>query len=197
MNNDKNEEDDDDEVEIEKLLASCAASSKALAILLKLTAHAGCVDAMAQERCLLQAYWIAHRPPQPSDQVAALKLLHALSSTAAAAWAAATYAGVFYLAEVALPVAVEADEEGRAAQEVAKLGAVAVMGRLVAHPLHGPRVLLLLGKLLPPGLVAAIQVRFFFVFFFSRGTFFEAKKQHHLLYLYSYVSIVCCAGWSS
>ena len=34
-----------------------------------------------------------------------------------------------------------------------------LLGRLAAQPLHGPRVALLLGRLLPPGLVAALLVR--------------------------------------
>lgn len=32
-----------------------------------------------------------------------------------------------------------------------------LLGRLAGQPLHGPRVMLLLGKLLPPGLAAAIR----------------------------------------
>lgn len=32
-----------------------------------------------------------------------------------------------------------------------------LLGRLAAQPLHGPRVMLLLNKLLPPGLAAAIR----------------------------------------
>lgn len=34
-----------------------------------------------------------------------------------------------------------------------------LLGQLIAQPLHGPRVTLLLSRLLPPGLVGAIQVR--------------------------------------
>jgi DnaJ family protein C protein 13 len=141
----------------EELISACDAASAALTILLKLTAHAGCVEAMSNERCLIQAYWVAHRPPRPEDQMRALKLLHALSSTAAAAWAAAAHAGVFFLAEVLLPVNLEADDASRSAQEAAREGAAAVLARLAAHPLHGPRVVLWLSKLLPPGLVASIQ----------------------------------------
>ena len=33
-----------------------------------------------------------------------------------------------------------------------------ILSRLCGNPLHGPRVILLLGRLLPPGLVTAIQV---------------------------------------
>ncbi len=141
----------------EELLSACDAASASLNILLKLTAHAGCVEAMASERCLIQAFWIAHRPPRPEDQMRALKLLHALSSIAAAAWAAAAHAGVFFLAEVLLPVNLETDEAARAAQEAAREAVAAVIRKLAAHPLHGPRVVLWLNKLLPPGLVAAIQ----------------------------------------
>lgn len=149
----------EDQAGVQGLLAGCEAASAALGILLKLTAHAGCVDAMASEKCVVQAYWVAHRPPRPEDQMKALKLLHALSATPAAAWAAAAHGGVFFLAEVLIPVGLESDEGDRAAQESAKIGSAAVLARLAAHPLHGPRVLLWLGKLLPPGLVAAIQVR--------------------------------------
>ena len=35
-----------------------------------------------------------------------------------------------------------------------------LLGQLMAQPLHGPRVSLLLSRLLPPGLVSAIQVIF-------------------------------------
>jgi len=34
-----------------------------------------------------------------------------------------------------------------------------ILSRLCANPLHGPRILLLLGRLLPPGHVTAIHVR--------------------------------------
>ena len=33
-----------------------------------------------------------------------------------------------------------------------------LLGQLMKQPLHGPRITLLLSRLLPPGLVAAIQV---------------------------------------
>lgn len=32
------------------------------------------------------------------------------------------------------------------------------LSRLAANPLHGPRVLLLMKRLLPPGMITAIQV---------------------------------------
>ena len=158
-----------DKIEDQGLLTACRAASAALSILLKLTAHAGCVDAMATDRCVVQAYWIAHRPPRADDQMKALKLLHALSATPAAAWGAAAHGGVFFLTEVLTPVNLEADENDRAPQESAKVGTAAVLARRAAHPLHGPRVLLWLRKLLPPGLVAALQVRIqteFFLFYF-------------------------------
>ena len=33
-----------------------------------------------------------------------------------------------------------------------------ILSKMMGQPLHGPRVVLFLGRLLPPGLVAAIQV---------------------------------------
>lgn len=40
--------------------------------------------------------------------------------------------------------------------DAAKAAAADVLGALMAQPSHGPRVSLLMGKLLPPGLVASI-----------------------------------------
>lgn len=40
--------------------------------------------------------------------------------------------------------------------DAAKAAAADVLGTLMAQPSHGPRVSLLMGKLLPPGLVASI-----------------------------------------
>ena len=44
------------------------------------------------------------------------------------------------------------------AAEQVRTAVATLLGRLCAQPLHGPRVVLLLSRLLPPGLVAAIQV---------------------------------------
>ena len=44
------------------------------------------------------------------------------------------------------------------AAEQIQTAVATLLGRLCAQPLHGPRVVLLLSRLLPPGLVAAIQV---------------------------------------
>ena len=75
----------------------------ALAVLVRLTANAGCVDALADERALLLCYWLVHRPPGPSQLLLALRLLHALAVTPPAAWAAAAQGGVVYLLTVLLP----------------------------------------------------------------------------------------------
>ena len=52
-----------------------------------------------------------------------------------------------------LPLAAQEGGEMTVRAAVATL-----LGQLAKQPLHGPRVALLLGRLLPPGLVAAIQV---------------------------------------
>lgn len=40
-----------------------------------------------------------------------------------------------------------------------RVAVATLLGQLTKQPLHGPRISLLLGRLLPPGLVAAIEVR--------------------------------------
>jgi len=44
------------------------------------------------------------------------------------------------------------------ASETVRAAVATLLSQLMAQPLHGPRVTLLLSRLLPPGLVAAIQV---------------------------------------
>ena len=78
-------------------------ASMALAVLVRLTGNAGCVEALAEERALLLCYWLLHRPPGPPHLLLALRLLHALAITPPAAWAAAAQAGVVYLLTVLLP----------------------------------------------------------------------------------------------
>ncbi|KAK9809260.1 hypothetical protein WJX72_012293 [[Myrmecia] bisecta] len=128
----------------------------ALAVLVRLTQHAGCVEALGEERALLLAFWLVHRPPSPTCSMLALRLLHALAPLPSAAWAAAAQAGALYLLTTLLPVTLPAPAEKEAADTV-RAAAASLAGRLMAQPLHGPRVVLLLGRLLPPGLVAAIQ----------------------------------------
>lgn len=63
----------------------------------------GCVEALAEERALLLALWTVHRPPSPTARMLALRLLHALAATPAAAWAAAAHAGALFLLAALLP----------------------------------------------------------------------------------------------
>jgi hypothetical protein len=65
---------------------------------------AGCVEALANERALLLAFWTVHRPPSATALALALRLLHALASTPAAAWSAAAHGGTVYLLTVLIPV---------------------------------------------------------------------------------------------
>ena len=78
-------------------------ASMALAVLVRLTGNAGCIEALAEERALLLCYWLVHRPPGPPHLLLALRLLHALAITPPAAWAAAAQGGVVYLLAVLLP----------------------------------------------------------------------------------------------
>ena len=63
----------------------------------------GCVEALAEERALLLALWAVHRPPSPTARMLALRLLHALAATPAAAWASAAHAGALFLLAALLP----------------------------------------------------------------------------------------------
>ena len=77
-----------------------------------------CVDAMAEPHCVLLAFWMVHRPPSHTCLVLALRLLHALAPTPAAAWAAGCHAGAVYLLTQLLPkepaVAAATDDKVRA-----------------------------------------------------------------------------------
>lgn len=39
----------------------------ALLVLLRLTAHAGCIEALSQDKCVAQAFWLAHRAPNTGE----------------------------------------------------------------------------------------------------------------------------------
>ena len=65
----------------------------------------GCLEAIAEPRALQLAFWTLHRPPNASTLTLALRLLHALSPTPAAAWAAAAAAGALYSLSVLMPTA--------------------------------------------------------------------------------------------
>ena len=62
------------------------------------------MEAVAEEQAALQAFWVLHRPCGPAQPALALRLLHAISASPAAAWVAAAQAGVVYAATVLLPV---------------------------------------------------------------------------------------------
>ena len=54
---------------------------------------------------MLLSLWLVHRPPSSTVHMLALRLLHALAGTPAAAWAAAAHAGALYLLTILIPKA--------------------------------------------------------------------------------------------
>ena len=160
---------------------SIEASSRALSILLKLTAHAGCIHALAAPYTVLCFLWIIYRPTSAEDRMHALQILHDLSSSSniapnspdgsrgnvgssassvasdAVAQAVTDHAGWVYLLAVTLPSEISADEEMRRAHDASSVVAVAILSRAIKHPLHGPKLALWLRCLLSPGIVAAFQ----------------------------------------
>ena len=58
---------------------------------------------MAEDRTLLLAGWVLHRPPIMSMRLPALLLLVALAPMPAAAWSAAAHAGALFILTTLLP----------------------------------------------------------------------------------------------
>ncbi|XP_074576518.1 dnaJ homolog subfamily C GRV2-like [Curcuma longa] len=120
-----------------------------LTVLLLLTAHAPCLEAMVAERAnailLLQ---LLHK--SPACRVGALSVLYSLASTPELAWAVAKHGGVVYILELILPKREEIPFQQRAA-------AASLLSKLVGQPMHGPRVAITLARFLPDGLVSCIR----------------------------------------
>ncbi|GMH45130.1 hypothetical protein BSKO_13087 [Bryopsis sp. KO-2023] len=129
-----------------------------LAIMVRLTQNAGCVESLSVEAPISQALWLIHRPTSFNCLTLALRLLQALAGSPAAAWAAACQGGVIYLMNALIPASEEPSKLAptKAAYESMRADVATLLARLMGQRVHGPRVELLLSKILPPGLVAAI-----------------------------------------
>lgn len=120
-----------------------------LSVLSRLTTHAPCLEAMvADGSSVLLLLQMLHSAP--SCREGALHVLYALASTPELAWAAAKHGGVVYILELLLPLREEVPLPQRAA-------AASLLGKLVAQPMHGPRVAITLARFLPDGLVSIIR----------------------------------------
>ena len=62
------------------------------------------MEALAEEQAALQAFWVLHRPCGLAQPALALRLLHAVAASPAAAWVAAAQAGALFAAATLLPV---------------------------------------------------------------------------------------------
>ncbi|XP_024961047.1 dnaJ homolog subfamily C GRV2 isoform X2 [Cynara cardunculus var. scolymus] len=119
-----------------------------LSVLSRLTTHAPCLEAMvADGSSVLLLLQMLHSSPNCRE--GALHVLYALASTPELAWAAAKHGGVVYILELLLPLR-EVPLPQRAA-------AASLLGKLVAQPMHGPRVAITLARFLPDGLVSIIR----------------------------------------
>lgn len=134
-----------------------AAAALALTVLVKLTQDGGCVEAMADEALVLPSLWLVNQGSSDAVSTLALRLLSTLASTATAAWAAACQGGAVYLLSAVLPAHQPGSDAFRDSYEVVRVAAASLLSRLSSHSLHGTRVVLLMGRLLPAGLVAALQ----------------------------------------
>ncbi|CAE6014088.1 unnamed protein product [Arabidopsis arenosa] len=120
-----------------------------LNVLSRLTAYAPCLETMVSDgSSLLLLLQMLHSAP--SFREGALHVLYALASTPELAWAAAKHGGVVYILELLLPLQKDIPLQQRAA-------AASLLGKLVAQPMHGPRVAITLVRFLPDGLVSIIR----------------------------------------
>ncbi|XVF88478.1 hypothetical protein PTKIN_Ptkin19aG0054400 [Pterospermum kingtungense] len=120
-----------------------------LNVLSLLTTYAPCLEAMvADGSSLLLLLQMLHSAPACRE--GALHVLYALASTPELAWAAAKHGGVVYILELLLPLQEEVPLQQRAA-------AASLLGKLVAQPMHGPRVAITLARFFPDGLVSVIR----------------------------------------
>ncbi|OMO57986.1 hypothetical protein COLO4_34941 [Corchorus olitorius] len=120
-----------------------------LNVLSLLTTYAPCLEAMvADGSSLLLLLQMLHSTPACREGV--LHVLYALASTPELAWAAAKHGGVVYILELLLPLQEEIPLQQRAA-------AASLLGKLVAQPMHGPRVAITLARFFPDGLVSVIR----------------------------------------
>ncbi|XP_022729830.1 dnaJ homolog subfamily C GRV2-like isoform X3 [Durio zibethinus] len=120
-----------------------------LNVLSLLTTYAPCLEAMvADGSSLLLLLQMLHSAPACRE--GAIHVLYALASTPELAWAAAKHGGVVYILELLLPLQEEIPLQQRAA-------AASLLGKLVAQPMHGPRVAITLARFLPDGLVSVIR----------------------------------------
>ncbi|KAL4589683.1 hypothetical protein LXL04_002591 [Taraxacum kok-saghyz] len=120
-----------------------------LSVLSRLTTHAPCLEAMvADGSSVLLLLQMLHS--SASCREGALHVLYALASTPELAWAAAKHGGVVYILQLLLPLHEEVPLPQRAA-------AASLLGKLVAQPMHGPRVAIALARFFPDGLVSIIR----------------------------------------
>ncbi|KAK1413925.1 hypothetical protein QVD17_29662 [Tagetes erecta] len=120
-----------------------------LSVLSCLTTHAPCLEAMVADGSgVLILLQMLHSAPNCREEV--LHVLYALASTPELAWAAAKHGGVVYILELLLPLREKVPLPQRAA-------AASLLGRLVAQPMHGPRVAITLARFFPGGLVSIIR----------------------------------------
>ncbi|KAK8644898.1 hypothetical protein V6N13_118759 [Hibiscus sabdariffa] len=119
-----------------------------LKVLSLLTAYAPCLEAMVADGSSLLLLQMLHSAPACRE--GALQVLYALASTPELAWAAAKHGGIVYILELLLPSQEEIPLQQRAA-------AASLLGKLVAQPMHGPRVAITLARFFPDGLVSIIK----------------------------------------
>lgn len=135
-------------------------TEQVLTLLMKVTQHSGCVEAIVDETFLRYLFWMLFVPKQYNCLMLTLKLLYSLAGQSLTALVAGYQGGTLYLLFILLHMGEWPWPGGQCpsqqAEEEVKHQAAAVLGRLLADLSHGPRVVMVMQKLLPEGQVDAV-----------------------------------------
>jgi len=126
-----------------------------LSIFVKLTCSSACVEALSNETIFVKIYRMLLHPPSPGCQILSLELLQGLSKNPNAAWSAATQGGAIYMLTLILPSGQDPKEDDYA--ENVQKRAISLLMTLCAEKVNGARLLSLLNRFLPPGLVNQLR----------------------------------------
>eukprot|EP00898_Chlorokybus_atmophyticus_P007654 jgi/Chlat1/7890/Chrsp66S00581 len=131
-------------------VGSIHSAQLALGILNVLSTHAPCVEAtVAGGEGVLRLLWLLHTSHECHEGT--LRVLYALASTGEAAWVASQQGGVLYVLELLLP------SSGPEVPPADCASGAMLLAKLMAQPLHGPRVAIALSRFLPDGIIAALK----------------------------------------
>ncbi|KAK3252936.1 hypothetical protein CYMTET_37789 [Cymbomonas tetramitiformis] len=139
-------------------MLACRLTNQALQVLGQLLKAVGPQKAIGESDAgLLQMLLLLHDPPDAACVAGVLRALQPLAGSPKLAWVAAQHGAVLYVLALMLPKSAVKGGSGAAlATEGDRVAASTLIARMLAEPVNGARVTLLLRRLLPTGLLAAV-----------------------------------------